>query len=103
MLIMSAALALTVTWTSTLGFVVGTTPHEAGQRLRYDHGRGPAPPTVGRERFLGWWMGAGNIGQVGHPFVVAALASTVGLAAGMWLTVVLGLGGHAARLCPYRH
>ena len=50
-------------------------------------------PAVDRERFLGWWQGTGNIGQAAGPFVVAALAATVGLTAGMWFTAVLGILG----------
>lgn len=50
-------------------------------------------PVVGRERFLGWWQGIGNIGAAAGPFVVSALTATFGLAAGMWATALLGVGG----------
>ena len=94
--VMGAALVLTATWTSPTGFVVGACLMGLGNGF----GSGivmtmgvDLAPTVGRERFLGWWQGIGNIGTAAGPFIVAALTATAGLTAGMWFTAVLGLVG----------
>ena len=94
--IMGASLVVIIVWTSPVGFVVGTClmgfGNGFGSGIVMTMGADLAP-VVGRERFLGWWQGIGNIGAAAGPFVVSALTATFGLAAGMWATALLGVGG----------
>lgn len=100
--VMGASIAVIVVWTSPVGFVVGTClmglGNGFGSGIVMTMGADLAP-VPGRERFLGWWQGIGNIGSAAGPFVVSALTASVGLAAGMWVTAALGvLGGAWAAL-----
>lgn len=94
--IMGASIVVTLVWTSPVGFVVGTClmgfGNGFGSGIVMTMGADLAP-VRGRERFLGWWQGIGNIGSAAGPFVVSALTATAGLAAGMWATALLGLVG----------
>lgn len=94
LLIMGASIVVTVVWTTPVGFVVGTClmgfGNGFGSGIVMTMGADLAP-VPGRERFLGWWQGIGNVGAAAGPFVVSALTATVGLTAGMWATAALGL------------
>lgn len=111
--LMGASLMLVVVWTSPIGFVVSTClmgfGNGFGSGIVMTMGADLAP-TTGRERFLGWWQGIGNIGAAAGPFVVSTLTATLGLVAGMRGNSVsgrcrrgVGLGGYAPRLRPRRH
>lgn len=94
LLIMGASVVVTVVWTTPVGFVVGTClmgfGNGFGSGIVMTMGADLAP-VPGRERFLGWWQGIGNVGAAAGPFIVSVLTATVGLTAGMWATAALGL------------
>lgn len=96
--VMGASLMLAVVWTSPIGFVVSTClmgfGNGFGSGIVMTMGADLAP-TTGRERFLGWWQGIGNIGAAAGPFVVSTLTATLGLVAGMRGTALLGVVGGA--------
>jgi len=96
--LMGASLMLVVVWTSPIGFVVSTClmgfGNGFGSGIVMTRGADLAP-TTGRERFLGWWQGIGNIGAAAGPFVVSTLTATLGLVAGMRGTAFLGVVGGA--------
>ncbi|MCI7457656.1 MFS transporter [Actinomyces urogenitalis] len=98
LVIMGVALVVTIVWTSPTGFVLGTClmgfGNGFGSGIVMTMGADLAP-SPGRERFLGWWQGIGNIGSAAGPFLVSALTSTAGLASGMWATAALGVVGGA--------
>lgn len=94
LLVMGASIVVTVVWTAPVGFVIGTClmgfGNGFGSGIVMTMGSDLAP-VPGRERFLGWWQGIGNVGAAAGPFIVSALTATVGLTAGMWATAGLGL------------
>lgn len=98
LVIMGVALVVTIVWTSPTGFILGTClmgfGNGFGSGIVMTMGADLAP-SPGRERFLGWWQGIGNIGSAAGPFLVSALTSTAGLASGMWATAALGVVGGA--------
>lgn len=98
LVIMGVALVVTIVWTSPTGFILGTClmgfGNGFGSGIVMTMGADLAP-SPGRERFLGWWQGIGNMGSAAGPFLVSALTSTAGLASGMWATAALGVVGGA--------
>lgn len=98
LVVMGASLLVTLVWTSPLGFIVCTClmglGNGFGSGIVMTMGADLAP-VPGRERFLGWWQGIGNIGSAAGPFAVSALTAGVGLSAGMLATAALGLLGGA--------
>lgn len=96
LIIMSLAIILMVSWSTTAGFFIGSI------LLGFGNGFGSGilmtlgadlSPSRNRATFLGYWQAIGNTGSAAGPFVVAGLTAILGVSAGLWATAGLGLFG----------
>ncbi|MEZ7897560.1 MAG: MFS transporter [Flaviflexus sp.] len=96
LIIMSFAIGLMVTWSTAVGFFVGSI------LLGFGNGFGSGilmtlgadlSPSQNRATFLGYWQAIANSGTAAGPFVVSGLTALIGVAAGLWATAALGLFG----------
>ncbi len=96
LIVMPAGIITMLLWHDVTGFVVGACILGIGNGF----GAGVVmttgadlSPTVNRATFLGLWMAIVNVGRAGGPFVASGMTHVLGVAASLWATAGIGLGG----------
>lgn len=98
LVIMSAAITLMVTWSTTAGFFISAAlmgfGNGFGSGINMTIGADLSPPR-NRAPFLGIWGAIGNAGHAAGPYVASGATAAIGVGAALWATAAIGLLGAA--------